>query len=107
MRCCIDTIGRCGRSGVAGAVKGDWPFYFERMAAMLKYQHYMIGQKLKPSRFEPTESKDHEHCVMCGAIFSSYDGDLRDGLVTLDGINWVCLKCYEYYKDEYGWSILR
>ena len=79
---------------------------FERRIYMFKYQYYMIGQKLKPSRFESTESKDHEHCVMCAATFSSYEGDLKDGLITLDGINWVCLDCYKQYKDEYDWSIL-
>ena len=36
---------------------------------------------------------------MCGATLSSYGGDLRDRLVTLDGINRVCLECYKYYKD--------
>lgn len=79
----------------------------ERMATVFKHPYYMIGQKLKPGGFEPTKSKDHEHCVMCGATFSPYEGDPRDGLVTLDGINRVCLECYQYYQDEYGWSILQ
>ncbi len=71
----------------------------------MKYQGFLIGQRLRKVAFTPSENMDHEHCNMCGAKFSSAPDDLHEGYATEDGVNWVCPACELQYKDEYAWTV--
>lgn len=48
---------------------------------------------------------DHDHCAFCGATFSFCDGDLDRGYATEDLYRWICLGCFEDFKEEFGWVV--
>lgn len=71
---------------------------------MIKYQHFMVNAVMEKKDYKKSDLSEHEHCTMCGTKFSERTKDLHLGYVTKDGIHWVCSECFEYYKQEYGWS---
>ena len=71
---------------------------------MITYQRFMIGARLKKSKFQSHSDADHEHCTMCGHKFSLGPNDLHEGYVTQDGAHWICPECLREFSDEYGWS---
>lgn len=72
---------------------------------MYKYQGFLVGQKLRRRTFSSTDICDHEHCNMCGAKISAQSSDIKSAFSTYDLRGWVCDECYEYYKDEYQWTL--
>lgn len=72
----------------------------------MKYQEFLVGRRLIFCKFTPDGESEHEHCNMCGAKFSINPGDLHIGYRTDDSIGWVCPECYDYYKDEYDWTVM-
>lgn len=48
---------------------------------------------------------DHDHCEFCGAKFSKHKGDLNKGFSTMDSYHWICLQCYNDFKDEFKWVV--
>lgn len=73
---------------------------------MITYQSFLVGKRLFSREFKQSKTSDHEHCNMCGAKFSENSNDLHYGFSTEDQIGWVCPECFEYYKNEYKWTIV-
>jgi len=53
------------------------------------------------------EDTEHEHCIFCGAKFSSNKEDLQWGYssTTRNGYWWVCPECFNALKDVKGWTV--
>lgn len=50
---------------------------------------------------------DHEHCEFCFAKISENDEDLHEGYCTRDKYHWICPKCFEDFKNEFAWKLMR
>lgn len=50
---------------------------------------------------------EHDHCEFCSAKFKDVDADdvLRYGYSTKNDYWWVCEKCFEDFKDRFGFNI--
>lgn len=72
---------------------------------MYMYQQFMKDKVLIKRRYTGSNADDHEHCVMCGAKFSLYEGDLRVGFITQDSNHWVCPECFKEYHALYNWHL--
>lgn len=55
----------------------------------------------------PHEKGWHDHCEVCWARFSRYNGfdDLRAGYYEEESKGWICPKCYNAFANLFGWSI--
>jgi len=78
--------------------KGDWRLqgqetYLKGITLYLKtYTRY-------------SETWDHDHCEFCWAKFTEDHPDtLQEGYTTEDEYHWVCKKCFEDFKDMFGWE---
>ena len=51
---------------------------------------------------------DHDHCNFCFATFSllQQEGALREGYCTLDDYHWICLDCFEDFKELFEWKTI-
>ena len=68
----------------------------------------MLGATLSFLAYQPYRSDwEHDHCEFCGAKFSCSDGDLKSGYCTLDKYHWICPQCFEDFKEEYEWRLVR
>jgi hypothetical protein len=77
---------------------------------------WLAGIVLTYGRFrQTTEDDDHKHCEFCWAKFldpeyravRSYDTPqdvLTEGYHTLDGYRWICSRCYEDFREMFGWK---
>lgn len=66
---------------------------------------YLLGAKLKKTRFEAEGYYDHVHCDFCWGKISEYDGDLHVGYCTEGEIHWVCEECYNDFKDMFHFEL--
>ena len=50
---------------------------------------------------------DHDHCAFCWAKFMVEDhpGTLHEGYSTEDEYHWICLTCFEDFKDAFDWRV--
>ena len=83
------------------ASKGDW----RRMGQ----EKYLMEANLQyVEKYIPySETWEHEHCCFCFAKIGAYNGDLYTGYCTTDykKSNWICLDCFNDFKDEFKWRI--
>lgn len=51
---------------------------------------------------------DHDHCEFCWAKFmvDEYPDVLHQGYATQDDYRWICEKCFEEFKDMFGWLVV-
>jgi hypothetical protein len=71
-------------------------------------ERYLRGAVLRRTRWaRPRPSWDHDHCAFCWARFA--DGGrpraLRDGWTTPDRRHWVCPRCFEDFRETFGWTV--
>jgi hypothetical protein len=54
----------------------------------------------------PSESWDHDHCAFCWAKFmeGDYPDVLHMGYATEDDYDWVCKRCFDDFKEMFGWT---
>jgi hypothetical protein len=54
----------------------------------------------------PREDWDHDHCAFCWAKFlvAGAGEGLHEGYVTEDGYHWICGRCFEDFREEFGWT---
>jgi hypothetical protein len=65
-----------------------------------------MGAHLVLHAYRPYRSDwDHDHCEFCGATFSCAAGDLKRGYSTRDNYHWVCLQCFEDFRQEFHWHL--
>jgi hypothetical protein len=71
-------------------------------------ERYLQGQVLRRKRYRPASSEnDHDHCEFCWAKFMEGDRaeTLQEGYATLDGNRWICIPCFEDFKDLFHWRL--
>jgi hypothetical protein len=67
--------------------------YLKRVKLTLRdYRPYRIGW-------------DHDHCEFCGSKFSLIDSDLTRGYSTENGYRWICIECFNDFKNEFSWQV--
>jgi uncharacterized protein with PIN domain len=77
---------------------------------LIGQETYLQGRSLTLKVWQPyREGWDHDHCDLCQRHISvplaSEDADAVDrGYVTADDYHWVCEKCFEDFRVEFGWS---
>lgn len=68
-------------------------------------EKFLMGVKLFLQKYHSSRLNwEHDHCEFCGAKFSLFEGDLKDGYSTEGGYHWVCISCYEDFSEEFGWK---
>jgi hypothetical protein len=70
---------------------------------------YLKGAELQRQPYHPPrEGWDHDHCEFCWAKFMERDGPeiLREGYVTIRQETWVCVTCFEDFKDLFDWKVV-
>lgn len=74
----------------------------------LGQEKYLTGVKLIFQNYFLYSSEwDHDHCAFCGAKFSMNEGDLKRGYSTTDSYHWICEECFQDFKDEFNWEVLK
>lgn len=71
-------------------------------------ERYLAGVTLSRVAYvAPSARWDHDHCEFCWAKFMEVDAPdiLREGYVTDDRRDWICPKCFEDFRELFGWSI--
>ena len=59
-------------------------------------------------RYPPDTTSDHDHCELCWAKFmvEDYPDVLHQGCATTDDYHWICEKCFDDFKDLFGWTVI-
>lgn len=63
---------------------------------------FLQGKRLFRNHFVPTEQNDHEHCCFC---CEKIDQENPEAYCTTDINDWICLQCYEDFKEQFQWQI--
>ena len=66
---------------------------------------YLAKKKLQYLKYTK-DIGDHEHCEFCADKISFRENDLNFGYCTLNKYYWICDKCYDDFKDIFGWSVV-
>ncbi len=70
-------------------------------------EKFLRGAWLQFKAYAPTRADwDHDHCAFCSAKFSTADGDLHEGYCSAAEYHWVCVPCFEDFKERFGWLIV-
>ena len=86
--------------------RSDWRLtnqekYLKGVALRLRKFHVAVGHP----------AWDHEHCDFCWAKIvekkESEDSELlMEAYATEDGAHWICPKCVEDFRVQFGWIIV-
>jgi hypothetical protein len=69
-------------------------------------ENYLNGVNLFFKLYSPCSTEwDHDHCEFCWNKFSLNEGDLKRGYTNEDGYRWICLDCFNDFKDEFAWKV--
>jgi len=77
---------------------GDW--------RLTNQENYLMNARLMFEKYESSPQWGHDHCVFCFAKFGSQDTELHFGFCTLDKYHWICMDCFEDFREKFGWSTL-
>jgi len=71
---------------------------------------YLLGVSIYWGKWTPPEdnpSWDHDHCEFCWQKFMSIDSSeaQQEGYTTDNRSHWICLICYEDFKDRFQWKV--
>jgi hypothetical protein len=69
-------------------------------------ERYLKGVRLYLRDYEPsTPRNDHDHCEFCKSKFTREPGPgtLRSGYTTVDGIRWICRRCFDEFVHRFKW----
>ena len=70
-------------------------------------EKYLKGVSLKLKKYKSyRDGCDHDHCEFCLKKFreSPIDTVHNEGYATEDNYRWIYKKCFEYFKDMFGWK---
>jgi hypothetical protein len=70
-------------------------------------ERYLTGVPLIKRAYRQNATNpnwDHAHCEFCFAEFSLVPNEdtLREGYATADDYHWVCVRCFEDFKDMFA-----
>ena len=70
-------------------------------------ENYLKGIQLElKDYFEYSPGWDHDHCEFCWAKFSLInDDDLKKGYMSENGYRWICIECFDDFKEEFSWQV--
>ena len=69
-------------------------------------EKFLAGLELYLRNYTPyREGWEHDHCEFCGNKFSLDLDDLQVGYSTQDGYHWICVPCFEDFKNEFNWVV--
>jgi hypothetical protein len=74
---------------------------------------YLKGVTLSLRKFHIRKERpdwDHEHCEFCWAkiveIRDEHDANLlTQAYATSDGAHWICPRCFDDFRRQFGWLI--
>ena len=70
-------------------------------------ESYLKGVTLYRETYKPyRRGWDHDHCEFCGRKFAVEGGDFSEGYTTEDRYHWVCVGCYEDFKQQFNWKVI-
>ena len=72
-------------------------------------ERFLTGAVLHWSEWhKPRPEWDHDHCAFCWAKFmeESLPEVLHAGYTTGDSYHWVCPKCFEDFRVQFGWRLV-
>jgi len=70
-------------------------------------EKYLKNKKLIMMDYKDrTSSTDHDHCEFCFEKFSEDTQDINNGYCTDDCYYWICLNCYNDFKELFQWNII-
>ena len=72
-----------------------------------KQERYLFKRKLIRKTFKSHGNCDHAHCSFCWGKFGDIQDWLRVGYCTEDGMHWICEQCYNDFKDQFKWKVVR
>jgi hypothetical protein len=77
---------------------------------LLGQEKYLVGVPLQWAKWTVPDDNpdwDHDHCDFCWQTFMSSNSPevLQEGYTTEDRRHWICLKCYEDFKDRLHWKV--
>ena len=73
-------------------------------------ENYLMGLVFKRMPWATVDPNwDHAHCAFCWRKFASADvpDAIGEGYGTLDLYHWVCPECFEDFREEFGWTVVR
>ena len=80
--------------------KSDW--------RLTNQEKYLKGVSLKLEKYKGyRDGWDRDHCQFCWKKFSESPGEtvLYQGYATEDNYRWICIQCFEDFKDLFKWNI--
>lgn len=64
------------------------------------YEKHLIKSKYQPYR----QGWEHDHCVFCS---EKIDSKTPEAYCTEDKYFWICVDCYEDFKDKFKWMVTK
>jgi hypothetical protein len=82
----------------------DW-----RLQGQERYLHGVTLVRRRYRAYAENPSWDHDHCVFCQAKFMVEDHPdvLHEGYATIDDYWWICVTCFEDFKQRFSWILVR
>ncbi len=69
-------------------------------------EKYLSGVKLIFRNYKPYRlGWEHDHCEFCGIKFSFNKEDLHKSYSTFDGYRWICVPCFNDFREEFNWKV--
>ncbi len=73
-------------------------------------ERYLQGVTLILAKYTRYSDKwDHDHCEFCGVKFTEEGTEtpdsLHQGYRTNDKYRWICPKCFNDFKESFGWTV--
>ncbi|MDR3209135.1 MAG: hypothetical protein LBT36_00710 [Oscillospiraceae bacterium] len=86
-----------------------WAAHTEYLAAAELVREPWVTSERREHPQTPPEYC-HDHCELCGAKFSVYADDLREGYVTREPFDgrlyyWICDACAEHFSPVFRWGV--
>ena len=78
-----------------------------RLQGQEKYLHGVLLIRKDYQQNAKNDKWEHDHCEFCLAKFSvKSDNALKEAYATADEYHWVCMKCFEDFKEAFKWKVL-
>jgi len=65
-------------------------------------ERYLNDAVLTQGVYSPLAGNDHDHCEFCAGKFGG-GGELTWGYTTADRYWWIRPRCFEDFRNEFGW----
>lgn len=65
--------------------------------------NYLFKKQLKKGKYVPyKENWNHDHCAFCS---EKIDANTTEAYATLDNYHWICIDCFEDFKEMFQWTL--